>query len=123
MAWDKVAQTFVNWFTKLPVQVALILVIVISWFGAPIGFAVFTANIILPSFHKALADLEERHIIERKQTREEHVNILTTVARSFEQAQDRQERVSDKNMELLERLTVGVEKVTNKVDKTNKDNL
>ena len=123
MGWDKVAQTFATWFTKLPFQITLIVVIVISWFGAPIGFAVFTANVILPSFHSALASLEERHVVERKQTREEHVAILSNITEAFDKAQDRQERVADKNMELLERLTVGVEKVSDKVSKTNKDNL
>lgn len=113
-----------NFLKKKPVWVTVLVVVVISWFGAPIGFAVITVRYFVPTIQTTIKDQEERHIEERRMDREawrDHIITLdkNSTARldlltdSFEGALTRQEKAADKSIELLERLTTRVEAIRN----------
>lgn len=107
---------------KKPVWVTLLVVLVVSWFGAPIGFAIITVRYFVPTIQTTIKDQEQRHIEERRMDRDawrehivtldknstERINLLTD---SFDRALTRQEKAADKSIELLERLTTRVEAI------------
>lgn len=122
MSLDAVGTILNNLFQKKPVWVTMLVVFCVSWFGAPIGFMLVSVNYAVPAIQETLREQEERHIKERGFDKDSYqmqmllvqknqTDQMTLVAESFEKALDRQEKSSDKAIEILERLTSKVEKL------------
>jgi hypothetical protein len=111
MSWDQAADKLLTLLNKWPVWVTLILIITVSWFGAPIGFAVFTAQVVIPRVEASLQSLEARHSAERMNTNQEHSKQLERVSTSFDRALEQNQQQNDKFLNTVERLATGVERI------------
>lgn len=103
----------IGFLSKKPVWVTLLVVIVVSWFGAPIGFMYLHVNYAIPAVQTMVTELEEKHKVERSVIAQEQKERLMMVTEAFDKALDRQENASDKTISLLERLTSRIEHLTN----------